>query len=423
MLNPLAEQSGIESQKSSKYKMLRRWSTPTVVGYGINRLYQQSDQRRWFYKCSHCGYDQVLDYNKNIELVNPDGVDVDGRVVQPGTYRFICRKCKRPLDRWYTGHWEVTNPGSGRIHGYNISQMDAVWVTADALKQSEMRADSKQFFYNYTLGYPYEDKGTKFMAEDVTQHIDHNYEKPGSREDYKYVVSGIDWGQNDHHIVTLGMRPNGRIDLMDLTRVPRSTGVEHIEEDLNLVVRVLREYQPDLILPDQGFAGNYDDLLAKYFGMDRVYAVIVRSALSNGDPSAHFNAGDGKVTIDKLTQNVITMTNIKRGDIHFWKRFMHDPEGLRMIKHFQSVVIRTDEKENKQTHMIEHQRVILRKGGDHYAQAMVYAMVGLDKLMKEDAKKRQIKTQIDYLDSSAFTPEKTDMQKEYNIDSNNSFEL
>ena len=31
-LNPMAEQSGIESQKSSKYKMLRRWSTPKYVG-------------------------------------------------------------------------------------------------------------------------------------------------------------------------------------------------------------------------------------------------------------------------------------------------------------------------------------------------------------------------------------------------------
>ena len=26
--------------------------------------------------------------------------------------------------RWYSGHWVVTNPGQGRIHGYNISQMD-----------------------------------------------------------------------------------------------------------------------------------------------------------------------------------------------------------------------------------------------------------------------------------------------------------
>ena len=43
---------------------------------------------------------------------------------------------------------------------------------------------------------------------------------------------------------------------------------------------------------------------------------------------------------------------------------MNDPEGIRMIKHFQNIVIRTDERENKQTHLIEHDRVILRKGGD-----------------------------------------------------------
>lgn len=48
-------------------------------------------------------------------------------------------------------------------------------------------------------------------------------------------------------------------------------------------------------------------------------------------------------------------------------------------------------------------------------------MVGLDKLMKEESQKRRLKTQIDYLDSTVFTPEQTDMQKEYNIDS--SFEL
>lgn len=413
----MAEQSGIESQKSSKFKMLRRWSTPTVANYGINRLYNQSDQRRWFYKCEHCGYEQTMDYEKNIQQVHKDGVDLDGLVVKPGTFQFVCQKCHRPLDRWYSGHWVVTNPGSGRIHGYNISQMDAVWVTADALKQSEMRAESKQFFYNYTLGFPYEDKGTKFNDEDVTMHIDPSYEKPDSREGYKFVVSGIDWGQHDHHIVTLGTRADGQIDLMDLTRVPRSTGVEHIEEDLNLVVRTLNKYQPDLILADQGFSGNYVDLLAKYFGMDRVYGVIVRSALSNGDPMAHFSNGDGKVTLDKLTQNIIAMSNIKRGDIHFWNGFLRNENGQRFITHFKNVVIRTDEKENKQTHLIEHDRVILRKGPDHFAQSFAYAMAGLNELMKEEAQKRRIKTQIDYVDSTVFTPEQTDIQKEYDIDS------
>ena len=39
-------------------------------------------------------------------------------------------------------------------------------------------------------------------------------------------------------------------------------------------------------------------------------------------------------------------------------------------------------------------------------------MVGLDKLMKEDALANRQKTQIDYLDSTIFSPEKTDTQKE-----------
>lgn len=48
---------------------------------------------------------------------------------------------------------------------------------------------------------------------------------------------------------------------------------------------------------------------------------------------------------------------------------------------------------------------------------MVYSMVGLDKLMREEAQKRRIKTQIDYVDSTVFSPEHTDIQKEYDIDS------
>lgn len=36
--------------------------------------------------------------------------------------------------------------------------------------------------------------------------------------------------------------------------------------------------------------------------------------------------------------------------------------------------------------------------------------------MKDEAEKRRYKTQIDYIDSTAFTPEQTDIQKEYSID-------
>lgn len=149
-LSPLAEQSAIESMSSSKYKCLRRWSTPTAPGVYIDKLYNESNQMRYYHKCTHCGYEQIIDYEKNIELVNKDGIDTISKVIQPGTYRFICRKCGKPLDRWYNGFWHEDNPGSGKMIGFSISQLDAVWVSADHLKQQELRAPSKAYFYNYS---------------------------------------------------------------------------------------------------------------------------------------------------------------------------------------------------------------------------------------------------------------------------------
>lgn len=279
-----------------------------------------------------------------------------------------------------------------------------------------MRSPSKQYFYNYNLGMPYQDNGTTFHEEDVLDHIDPNYEHPDTREGYKYVVSGIDWGQHYHHIVTLGMRPSGRIDLMDIYRVPRSTGVEHIEEDLNLVVRHINKYKPDLILPDSGFSGSYNQKLMAYYGIDRVYGVRVNSALSKGDFTAHFNQNDSSVVIDKLAQNEIMLGNMRRGDINFYKNSQNDPMIRLFMQHWKNVIIRTDDRENNQTHEVEQVQIITRKDGDHTAQASVYAMAGLDKLMKDEAEKRRYKTQIDYIDSTAFTPEQTDIQKEYSID-------
>lgn len=227
-----------------------------------------------------------------------------------------------------------------------------------------MRAPSKAYFYNYSLGMPYEDKSASFNKADVLAHIA-DYDKPTHREDkYKYVSAGIDWGEHAHSIVILGMTTDRKIELMDLIRIPKSTGIEHIEEDLNLVVRELNKYEPDIILPDLGYAGSYDDKLIAYYGLGRVYGVKVRSAESNGDFNAHFSDSDSTVTIDKLTQNLIMMSNMKRGDIRFWRGSQYDARINEFITHWSNVVIRTDEKENQQTHLVDYKKIILRKGPD-----------------------------------------------------------
>lgn len=412
-IDQVAEQSALESMKSSNYQMTRRWSTPTASHYMIDALYEKSDQRMWFIKCNHCGYEQVMDYDKNIKLIHPDGIDEVGKVVLPGTYEYVCQKCGKLLDRWYGGHWETTAPGSGRIHGYRISQMDAVWVSASALKQVELNSPSKQYFYNYSLGKPYTDSSNKFMQSDVLDHLDLD-EKPINRDNYSLVSTGIDWGQHFNHVVTLGLRKDSRaIDLIGLKRVRTVTDVENLNQDVNGVMQEIKKYNPDVILPDSGYSGPNNLILKKEFGDSRVYEVKVRSAQSNGDINAHFNESDNTVTIDKLMQNMIMMSNMRRGDIHFWRPL--DQDEKLFIQHWDNVVIRTDEESDPKTHELKLVKRILRKNGDHYAQSSVYAMVGMNYLLNQEAEVSHNKVLTTTISDSFETGEQTDLVQELNI--------
>lgn len=135
-----SETSALEGMSSSPFKIVRRWSTPTTPNMGVHKLYMQSDQYVYKHTCQHCSYDNEMSYKDydpdnlensgNILCVNPDGVDELAKTVQDGSYQFVCKKCGKPLDRWYSGHWvarypERTKNGKG-IRGYYISQMNAV---------------------------------------------------------------------------------------------------------------------------------------------------------------------------------------------------------------------------------------------------------------------------------------------------------
>lgn len=409
-IDSTAEQSALEAMSSSKYGFMRRWSTPTSPNYGIHKLYLESDKRRWEQKCEHCGKYQVLDYEANIKQTRSDGVDLIGKVILPGTFEFVCKYCGMPMDRWYGGRWNITDPSQGRTHGYSISQMDAVWISADKLKEKEMNSPSKQFFYNYTLGLPYEDKSAKFFSTDVTSNQVER-RRLNYREDYQYIACGIDWGTYYHHLVTLGIGENGRIDVLDLYKVQTSKGVEHIEQDLNTLMRRIQAFNPNIILADVGFNGNYVDKLTARFGKGVVYGVNVRSAKSNGDYNAHFNEGSSTVTIDKLTQNMIMMSRMKRGDYTFYSPMDEDLDLF--IKHWDNVIIRTDEDVDDNTHAIKLVKNILRKGDDHFAQASVYANVGITRLVDDINGGSNNELKASYLEETMFTQDPTDFLKRY----------
>ena len=385
----LAESSALEAMSSSPFQIVRRWSTPTTPNMQIHKLYTQSDQWYYGHRCQHCNYLNEMsykDYNPdnledsgNILCVNPEGVDELTRTVQEGSYQFVCQKCGKPLDRWYNGEWTCRYPertkGNKGIRGYFISQMNAVWISADDLKQKEMNTDSKQAFYNYTLGFPYQDLKMQVLPEDIySNKAMLAKEQMLHRGNYKFIAAGVDWGVQNW-ISIHGMREGGKLELIRLFSVRRNKNPNMIESDIEQIRVEIAKYNPDIIIADTGDSGNNVMRLEQYFGEDVVFGCTFKSSpRSTGQYKPVFNENSNTVTVDKLMQVKMYVQDLKTGRISIYQK--DDNDKATLLKHWQNVVIR-EEEDSKTEEMYQ---VIRRKGDDHYAIASTYARIGMTRL-------------------------------------------
>ena len=164
-----------------------RWyfSHPSVTDFGVDKYWQQSDQKHWFITCPSCKKEQFLSW--------PDSIDQDKRI-------FICKVCKSELSdearskgRWiarYGKTWQQENGIEKPFSGYWISQLMCPWISADKILKdfSEKSAD---YFYNYVLGLPYSGGDSKLTQQHLFQNLTNT---PNAAEDKERVVIGIDTG-------------------------------------------------------------------------------------------------------------------------------------------------------------------------------------------------------------------------------------
>lgn len=130
-------------------KMGWRWrlSNPSQVGFGVDELYTNSDQKCWFVQCRHCNHrmymDDVKDANYNNHYINFEKAI------------YACGKCDQELsdqDR-RNGEWVAKFPSRNK-RGYWFSQMMAPWVTAQRIIDQKNES-SIDFYHNYVLGKAY----------------------------------------------------------------------------------------------------------------------------------------------------------------------------------------------------------------------------------------------------------------------------
>ena len=145
----------MERMGHSEYKRVLKLSNPTLPDYGIDKAFQETDQRYWLLKCPACG-----DYTC-LEDTFPDCLlEVGGRVIR------ACQKCQGELNP-SVGEWVAKRPGITDKRGYHYSQLFSHYVDpADILHQFRT-TNNLTDFYNLKIGIAYVEAENRLTVQEV----------------------------------------------------------------------------------------------------------------------------------------------------------------------------------------------------------------------------------------------------------------
>lgn len=323
----------------------RRWrfSNPSQVGFGVDGLYNDSDQMHWFITCHHCNHKWFIDFER-------DGsnhyVDMDREV-------YACGNCDKEIsdsDR-RNGEWIARFPNRPR-RGYWISQMMAPWVTAKRILEQKDES-SIEFFYNFVLGKAYTPTD---MIVDRAAILRANSPSNIMRTQ---VVLGVDQDAGGQYYVAMtpqGIFDHGYVDSWDK--------IEHLKLMYNAIV--VCDPNPYQATPKQ-MANKYSDWYLCYFK--------VLDSLS----SIQWKDKEQIVYADRTRILDLRANEI----VHARMLYRERPHQLEdIIDHWTNIYRTTEEKEDGKVRSIW-----VKKEGKQsdYPFAEVYARIGLSLILGGDS--------------------------------------
>jgi hypothetical protein len=206
---PQAKAMARERLGHSDYKRIVELSNPSLPDYGIDEIYQRSDQRHWTVRCAACNTWTALDQ----EFPRKLGQDV--RIIRPrkggGFYR-ACPKCEAALDM-AQGEWVPELP-SRSIHGYRISQLISSKVDPGEILEEYRTTRYPDRFFNLKIGIPWADLERRVDAATVLALCG---DEPVLESNAAECSMGVDTGKALHVVILQDVEPyDGRQRLVHL---------------------------------------------------------------------------------------------------------------------------------------------------------------------------------------------------------------
>ena len=146
----------MERMGHSEFREVFKLSNPTLPDYGIDKAFQETDQRYWLLKCRRCGaYTCMEDTFPDclLELSN-------GRVIR------ACQKCKGELNP-SIGQWVAKRPSITDKRGRHYSQLFSHYVDPASILHQFRTTNNRTDFYNLKVGIAYVDAQNRLSVQEV----------------------------------------------------------------------------------------------------------------------------------------------------------------------------------------------------------------------------------------------------------------
>jgi hypothetical protein len=205
-----------------------QFSNPSIPGYGVDVMWGISDQKHWFVKCPHCGYDFYLKFPENIDFV---------RKIR------ICAKCQKPLsdDALRAGRW-VKKYLNREISGYWIGQMFVPWISASKIIDDSL--GDQDVFHNFTLGLEYISKDQSMSRQSILQDISPGFNPRNN------VAIGVDNGVEKHYVI------GNRLGIFKIG----------VTEDWEEIEKMRNQYNASMVIDALPYPMHPQKLAEKYSG-------------------------------------------------------------------------------------------------------------------------------------------------------------
>jgi hypothetical protein len=137
----------------SKFGWEWYFSNPSAPGNGVDKHWEESDQKHWFVKCE-CGHEWYLTMEN---------------IMYEGTKPYFgCLKCHKELNR-RNGRWIAKHKGR-EVSGWWIPLLIVPNKSAEYILKKKEELSEEQFT-NYVLGQPYVGRGNKLTRQMFLQNL------------------------------------------------------------------------------------------------------------------------------------------------------------------------------------------------------------------------------------------------------------